>query len=203
MKENIIEFYVNKFNFFKSCNDPDVSFLSPIVKRRLSKLDKGVIYLLNKTVDEETKNIIFSSQTGELERLLKLIEQYTTEKEVSPNIFSGSVHNYSVGFFLLNNKKPIPYSAISAGDNSISAGIMATVCDKFDCTTFCYCDICNNEILAFSVSVNKLKKGSKFKLVMNNNKNRNDSFENYVKLFSGELESLNFDIFSIERENNE
>ena len=179
-----------------------MSFLPPVVRRRLSKLDKGVIFLLNKTVDENTKNVIFSSQTGELERLLKLIEQYTSEKEVSPNTFSGSVHNYPVGFFLLNNKKAVPYNALSAGDKSISAGITATVCDKFDDTAFCYCDIYDGEIFAFSVSVNKLKNGTKYRLIQKNNTERNDSFDDYIKLFLKEITVLNSDIFTIERAEN-
>lgn len=202
MKDNFIEFNINRFNYIKSKELPNLDFLTPIIRRRLNKHDKAILYLLNKTVGETTKNIIFSSQTGELERLLKIIEQYSTEQEVSPNTFSGSVHNYPVGFFIINNKKSIPYNAVSAGDNSISAGILATICDKYKDTVFCYCDIFNDEIFAFAISVNKFKIGKKYRLLLKNNSIKNDSFENYIKLFSEEISKLNSDIFTIERVKN-
>ena len=202
MKDNFIEFNINRFNYIKSKELPNLDFLTPIIRRRLNKHDKAILYLLNKTVGETTKNIIFSSQTGELERLLKIIEQYSTEQEVSPNTFSGSVHNYPVGFFIINSKKSIPYNAVSAGDNSISAGILATICDKYKDTVFCYCDIFNDEIFAFAISVNKFKIGKKYRLLLKNNSIKNDSFENYIKLFSEEISKLNSDIFTIERVKN-
>ena len=202
MKDNFIEFNINRFNYIKSKELPNLDFLTPIIRRRLNKHDKAILYLLNKTVGETTKNIIFSSQTGELERLLKIIEQYSTEQEVSPNTFSGSVHNYPVGFFIINSKKSIPYNAVSAGENSISAGILATICDKYRDTVFCYCDIFNDEIFAFAISVNKFKIGKEFRLLLKNNSIKNDSFENYIKLFSEEISKLNSDIFTIERVKN-
>lgn len=200
MKDNFIEFYVNKFNFLNAPDEIDVSFLSPIIRRRLSKLDKGVISLLNKTVSEEIQNIVFSSQTGELERLLKIIEQYTFNKEVSPNTFSGSVHNYSVGFFLLNNKKTIPYNAISAGDNSISSGIMASIISKYSNILYCYCDIFKDKLYAFCISIDKEQKtGDKYKLILKNNNKINNTFNDYIELFLEKKEILNSDIFTIER----
>lgn len=199
MKDNFIEFYVNKFNYLKSAEPIDISFLSPIIRRRLSKLDKGVISLLEKTICENTQNIVFSSQTGELERLLKIIEQYTTEKEVSPNTFSGSVHNYPVGFFLLNNKKSIPYNAISAGDNSISAGITAAVISKYNNVLFCYCDIYEETLYAFAISINKKDhNGKKYRFSIKNN-NINSNFDDYIELFSEKKDILISDIFTIER----
>ena len=204
MKEKIIEFYVNKFNYLTSFDETDVSFLPPIIRRRLSNLDKAVISLLNKTICENTQNIVFSSRFGEEERLLKIIEQYTIEKEVSPNTFSGSVHNYPVGFFLLNSKKPIPYNALSAAENTISSGILSTIISNFENVTFCYCDIYNDNLFAFAFSISKNKSSKeKYKLIIKNNKSKNDTFENYVEFFKGNLKNINADIFSIEKVENE
>ena len=203
MKEKFIEFYINKFNYLDSSDNIDVSFLSPIVRRRLSKLDKGVIYLLNKTVCDDTKNIIFSSQTGEFDRLMKIIEQYSTEKEVSPNTFSGSVHNYPVGFFLLNHKKPIPYNALSAGDNSVSAGLEAAVISK-DNTLFCYADIYGGNLITFAVSLTKVGDNkNKYMLIIKNNTEINDTFENYIKFFNGKINIINSSLFTVERVKND
>ena len=204
MKENFIKFYVNKFNYIKNNDNVDVSFLSPILKRRLGKLDKGTISMLNKTFDDGTENIVFSSQTGELERLLKIIEQYSSYNEVSPNTFTGSVHNYPVGFFLMNTKNTIPYTAVSAGDNSISEGILASVISACEKTLFCYSDIYNNELISFSISVSKkpVTNSQAYKLILCKNDDRNDIFENYIRLFSGKDASVKSDIFKIERVNN-
>ena len=199
MKEKFIEFYVNKFNQIKPAEVIDVGFLPMIIKRRLSRIDKGVVYLLNKTISENTKNLVFSSQTGEFDRLIKIIEQYTSEKEVSPNTFSGSVHNYPAGIFLLNYTKTIPYTALSAGNNSISAGIEAAVISKEN-TMFCYADVYNDELIAFAFDITKTgTHKDKYKFIIRNNTKKNDSYKNYIEFFSGKRNKIDSDIFSIEK----
>ena len=107
MKEILLEFYVNKYNYLKNSNEIDLSFIPPIMRRRMSIVDKYILSVLNNIYSDNIENIVFSSQYGEVERLIKLINQYTENKEVSPNAFSCSVHNYSEGFFLLNKQKSI------------------------------------------------------------------------------------------------
>ena len=167
----------------------------------MSRLDKCVISVLNKSFTEDVNNVIFSSKTGERERLLKLIEQYITEKEVSPNLFSGSVHNYSAGFFLLNKKKAIPYNALASGDCSISAGLLSAVVSKYDVTSFCYVDPKEDDYvaLALNVSKNPLKSSEKYGLFIQNNDNVKDDFESFAKLFNGDTDSLKTAFYTIER----
>lgn len=201
MKSNFIEFYVNKFNFINNIDDADVSFLSPIVRRRLGGLDKGVILLLNRTKDDNVQNIVFASRSGEFERLIKIIAQYTENNEVSPNIFTGSVHNYPVGFFLMNEKKTIPYTALSAVENSISAGIMSAVVSKFDNNLFCYADIINCELIAFAlyISKNHSENSQKYRLIIRHNESHNDDYKAYKELFGGLRLEVNSKIFSVEK----
>ncbi len=111
-------------------NEIDVSFLPPLVRRRLSLLDKAVLTTMNKVYDEEVEEIVFSSEWGEFARLDKLIEQYQTLDEVSPAQFSASVHNFPVSFFTMNKKLNIPYHALSAGKDSFQAGFIKSIISK-------------------------------------------------------------------------
>jgi len=202
MKEHYIEFYVNNFNYLQSVNDADVSFIPPMLRRRLSKLDKCTLSVLNKVFSDKVENIVFSSQYGEVERLLKIIAQYTQDNEVSPNTFSGSVHNYPLGFYLLNKQKSVSYTALAACENSISAGVLSTVIADYDNNVFCYCDICENDFISMAVNITKtpLPNSEKFFLTLNNNSNSNEtSFEDYVKFFQGYGQRLDTPLYSIER----
>ena len=154
MKEKLLEFYVNKINFIKNSDGLDLSFIPPILRRRLSLMDKAALCVINSTYTDDVQNIVFASQYGEFERLLKLINQYTEGNEVSPNTFSGSVHNYPVGFFCLNKQISIPYTAIAAGDNTICAGLAASVVSDYDNVLFCYADNQN----AFAINMSKSPK---------------------------------------------
>ena len=189
MNGKFIEFYVNNFNSLKSFEEADINFIPSILRRRMSKLDKCVISVLNKAFTDNVNNVIFSSKKGEIERLLKLIEQYSLEKEVSPNLFSGSVHNYSAGFFLLNNKKAIPYNALASGDCSISAGLLSAVVSKYDLTSFCYVDPKDEDYIALALNVSKhpLNNSVKYRLFIQNNDNIKDDFDSFIQLFNGNL----------------
>ena len=66
MKDNTIEFYVNNFVFLKSVEDADVSFLPPLIRRRLSKLDKCVLYVLKHTYNDNIQNRISCAVAGHL-----------------------------------------------------------------------------------------------------------------------------------------
>ena len=201
MKENILEFYVNKFYHLNSLDSADVTFIPPILKRKTSSVDKAALTVMNKTYDDNIQNIVFSSQFGEVERLLKIIDQYTLDKEVSPNIFSSSVHNYTVGFFLFNIKKTIPYTALSATDASISAGLTTSAISKYDNTLYCFCDVNDNKVMAFSVNISKKRNENalKFRLTLKDNKNLKDDFNDFVKLFKGEIKELETPSIKLER----
>ena len=94
-----MEFGSEKF-FYTETTDIDLSFLNPMVKRRLSNVDKITLFLLNKcNIDNKNIKIVYASRFGELERLIKLINQYKNDNEVSPNNFGSSVHNSPIFAF--------------------------------------------------------------------------------------------------------
>lgn len=202
MKDNLLEFYVNSFDYLNNSDKVDLSFLAPIIRRRMSTLDKIAVAVLNNTYTENIQNIVFSSQYGEVERLLKIINQYTENKEVSPNTFSGSVHNYAVGFFLLNKQKPISYTALSACEHSISIGILTSVISEYDNVLFCYADSNNEKSITMAINLTKIPnvQADKYTIKLENNTKNDDTFDNYIDLFTGRINTLKTPIFTIKRE---
>lgn len=201
MNTNILEFYVNKFNYFNDINDIDLSNIPPVVRRRMSALDKATLLVMDKTYTDSVQNIVFASQYGEVDRLNKIIDQYTQDNEVSPNTFSGSVHNYPVSFFLLNKKLSVPYTALSASESTISSGLLVSLVSNYDNILFCYSDVNNNVVSSMAIGLSKvpLTGGLRYEVKFQQNNSSDDSFDNYVRLFSGIISSLKTPGYTIER----
>ena len=68
MKESNLECYVNKFNYVNDIDGLDLSFIPPIVRRRMSVLDKITLSNLNSVYSDNIENIVFSSQYGEVHK---------------------------------------------------------------------------------------------------------------------------------------
>ena len=96
--------FIKDFYYTKSDNDIDVSEISPIMRRKLSRLDKHALTTMFKVYSKDAEEIVYASQDGESDRLNTIISQYTGMNEVSPAQFSASVHNYPAGFFTLFKK---------------------------------------------------------------------------------------------------
>jgi len=166
-----MKFRIKNYCYIKSENEIDVSFLPPLVRRRLSLLNKAVLTTMAKVFRPDTEEIVFSSQYGEFTRLDMLIAQYKECGEVSPAQFSASVHNYSAGFFTLFNKLNIPYYALSAGDNSFQSGIIKSAISEKE-TMYTYADVYNG-----IKSISLLISPAKGNLISFNNEN----FDNFVE----------------------
>ena len=190
------DFYVNKFSSFKTGDDFELGFLSPITKRRLDAYDKTIIHTLNKVFNSETQNIVFSSRFGEIEKLAKLIKQYESDFETSPNTFSSSVHNFPVGFFLSSIKKSINYQTISAGENSISTGFLTSVISKYNNNIFCYGD--SSISFAINFSKNKKENSKKYSLIMKKS-DKKDNYNDWIKLFNNETNLIKAELFELKR----
>lgn len=204
MKENIIEFYIRDFEYLINPANIDLDFIPPLVRRRMSKLDKIALSVMNKCTSEDIEYIVFSSAHGECERLFKIIEQYLSTQEVSPAIFSGSVHNYPAGLFLLNSKNPIPYNAVCSDENSVSAGILTSVISNYNNILFCYADNDNENFVALALNITKISDNfPKYIIKPHQRLNLADNFTDYADLFSGSVKSLQTDIYEIVRLKND
>ena len=189
-----ISFYIKDFAISK---EADVSFIPPLTRRKLSSVDKFALSVLNKIYTVDTEEIVFVSEYGEVDRLNTIIEQYQTLDEVSPNQFSGSVHNYPAGFFTLLKKINIPYYALAAGKNTISAGLIKSIISPRKEVLFCFAD---NLGIACAVSKTKGKFKCSFRKETNINITENE-IRDFIDFLEGKtnLFKTSFGIF--EREN--
>lgn len=203
MKE--IKFYVNKYSWVLSTDEVDFSFIPAMLRRRMSKFDKVTFYSLYKCFNDNIQNIVFSSKSGEVEKLIKIIDQYSSDGEVSPSLFSGSVHNYSVGLFLQNMQKSIPYTALSASEDSLAEGLLTAAISGYENNIFCYSNIINEEIHSIALNISKSSNNNfdKYQIVLQNNSTcKQGNFNNFVELFRGNLNSVATPLYRIERINN-
>lgn len=163
-------FYINKFY----CgNEVELSFVSPIMTRKFSKLDKLALSAMFKCYEEKTSpSLVFGSIHGQFGRLAKLTEQFKEENEVSPIGFSSSVHNNTIGVFSLINKINAPYTAISAGENTLSD----TLCEGFaqlketKNVLLCCADSFDGVDFAVSALISKKSSDGAIKVRMTNSK---------------------------------
>ena len=169
-------FYIKNFYYINDKKDIDVSFVPPLVRRKLSLLDKLTLALAQQCYSENIQEIVFSSEYGEFMRLDTIISQYQQAGEVSPSQFSASVHNYPVSFFTLYNKLNIPYQAVSSGENSLAAGIIKSVISPKD-VLFIYADVKNGvQGAACVISHN----GGKFKTKLENTLFKKSEFDDFI-----------------------
>ena len=165
---NIEPIFIKKFCYTKTA---DVNFLPPLIRRKLSNLDKYALTAMDKVYSEDVEEIIFASRLGESDRLNKIISQYKEMNEVSPTQFSASVHNYPVGFFTLYKKINIPYFALSAGEKTFQNGFLEAVISNYNDVMFVYAE---ND---FAVSCIISKASGTLKII-----NIPESVEDFVKI---------------------
>ncbi|MGD8325687.1 MAG: beta-ketoacyl synthase chain length factor [Sphingomonadales bacterium] len=107
---------------------PDVSFLPPIQRRRLSLLSKMGLWLANECLSqvEGVQDVasVFSSQYGEYERTFGILKNLAAGEPVSPGAFSQSVHNTSSGLFSILSGNEAASTVVSAGASTLEAGFM-------------------------------------------------------------------------------
>jgi hypothetical protein len=130
----------------------DDAIPSPL-RRRMGRLERYSIRcalgLLDDHVDAE---LIFCSQYGNLETLTGLLRTLSRRELVSPMAFSGSVHNATPGLIGQMLKRRLNHTAISAGANTLTAGLIEAyarlVVDLGVQVILIYCDLDFPEILA-------------------------------------------------------
>lgn len=120
--------YIDKFAFWME-NDteklPDVSFIPPMLRRRMSAVEKIAISLASKVAPESVDyHIVFASRFGEWEQTIKLIRQFYEDKEMSPAGFSNSVHNAAMGHLSLLTHNKNSYTSIAACEKTIENALL-------------------------------------------------------------------------------
>lgn len=175
------KFYVKKYSY-KTAETTDVSFIPAMTRRKLSQLDKTSLCVLNDCFIYNHLKLVFASQYGELDRLKKLVNQYTNENEVSPTTFSSSVHNAAIGKFSLLNSINESYNSISAEQNTFIAGLIeAMLTSQSGDVLYCYCDS-NDTTQGFACVISA------------QNSDKTNSFEMKISLHPSKTININNDL---------
>ena len=110
---------------------PDVSFIPPMLRRRMTDIEKIAIYLANQVApDRDDVFVVFASRYGEWHQTVRLFTQFFESDEMSPAAFSSSVHNAAPGVLSLITHNKNSYTSISAGKNSLATGMLEALISK-------------------------------------------------------------------------
>ena len=194
MKE--LFFDIKNFSYIKNDNF-DVKFIPMMTRRKLDTFGRAALYTIYKVYDGGEPNLVFASEYGDYERVVKLIHQRQNDGEVSPSSFSSSVHNANIGLFSLLEKNHASYNSISAGEKTFPLGLLESILQDKD-TIYCYTENLKN-LKSISISILANKNG-KYCLSPNNNKQcLNDSFNDFILFLNGISEAYTSELFKITR----
>lgn len=104
---------------------PEVAFVDPMMRRRLSALSRMALKVAGDCVDAQTRTrVVFASRHGELRRTTDILRDIEAHKPVSPNAFSLSVLNAMTGLFGIVRGDRSPATALSAGAQTLGYALL-------------------------------------------------------------------------------
>ena len=120
--------YIDKFAFWQQSETekiPDVSFIPPMLRRRMTNIEKIAISLAHSVAPADSDyQVVFASRFGEWQQTIDLIKQFYNDGEMSPAGFSNSVHNAAAGHLSLLTRNTQSYTSIAAGEHTIEMGLL-------------------------------------------------------------------------------
>jgi hypothetical protein len=106
---------------------PDVKFIDPMLRRRLSSMDRSALHVANGCLEaRERVQLIFASRHGELTRSTELLTEIAGGELPSPLGFSLSVLNAVPGLYSIARQDTSPATAISAGEATFPMALIET-----------------------------------------------------------------------------
>ncbi|RKR44512.1 beta-ketoacyl synthase chain length factor [Paraburkholderia sp. BL17N1] len=103
---------------------PDIGFIEPIVRRRLSTLSRVALKVAHDCVARDAVRVVFASRHGELRRTTDILRAISAGEPVSPTAFSLSVLNAMTGVFGIARGDRSAASAISAGAETLGYALL-------------------------------------------------------------------------------
>ncbi|WP_454872510.1 beta-ketoacyl synthase chain length factor [Paraburkholderia xenovorans] len=103
---------------------PDIGFVEPIVRRRLSTLSRVALKVAHDCVARDAARVVFASRHGELRRTTEILRAISAGEPVSPTAFSLSVLNAMTGVFGIARGDRSAASAISAGAETLGYALL-------------------------------------------------------------------------------
>ncbi|OUS26742.1 hypothetical protein A9Q99_16090 [Gammaproteobacteria bacterium 45_16_T64] len=107
---------------------PELPFVKPMLRRRLSQLSKMAVKVAFECLSKEGQQVVadrtvFCSRHGELTRTVGLLESLSLDEDLSPTGFSLSVHNAASGLYSIANKDKSPSVSLAAGRDTLVEGL--------------------------------------------------------------------------------
>lgn len=104
---------------------PDVAFVDPMLRRRLSGLAKMSLRVAHDCAhDVPDVRFVYASRHGELVRTTAMLDHLAAQESLSPTAFSMSVLNASAGLFSILERNTAPSTAVSAAASSFGYGLL-------------------------------------------------------------------------------
>ncbi|GJH25358.1 beta-ketoacyl synthase chain length factor [Caballeronia novacaledonica] len=104
---------------------PDLGFIEPLTRRRLSTLSRAALKVAHDCVAHvPAVRLVFASRHGELGRTTEILHTIDAGKTVSPTSFSLSVLNTITGVFGIVRGDRAPASALSAGTETLGYALL-------------------------------------------------------------------------------
>ena len=104
---------------------PDVSYVEPMLRRRISSLGKmGLKVAHDCVMSSGDVRLVFASRHGELRRTTEILQALVRGQPISPTAFSLSVLNAMAGVFGIARRDRSPAIAISAGAETLGYGLL-------------------------------------------------------------------------------
>ena len=132
-------------NFLSVGEDPDVSSIPPLLRRRLNLLGRACANeILQHLKKDENIPVVYCSQHGDIERTFGILSKAAKGEPTSPMNFSLSVHNAILGVLSIHLGLTSSISSISSGQNSLvpvlleAIGILMSGSEKVLCVI---CDV--------------------------------------------------------------
>ncbi len=104
--------------------EPDLTFVDRQLKRRLSPLARACFHCAHRVGPAGDARLVFASRHGEADHTLAILRDLALEAEVSPTLFSMSVHNSVPGLWSIINGNRSPFCAVAAGPGSFGWGLV-------------------------------------------------------------------------------
>jgi hypothetical protein len=104
---------------------PDVAFIEPMLRRRLSPLARSALASANRASPEgRPARFVFASRHGELKRNAEMLQELAQGQAPSPMNFSLSVLNAVAGLFGIAHGDRSASSAVSAGRATVPLALL-------------------------------------------------------------------------------
>lgn len=103
---------------------PDVSFVPPLSRRRLSPLQRMFFALARGVGAGESDAVTFATRDGEDTLTRRIVGDFRADGAVSPHRFSTSVYNAAPGLWSVFAANRAAYTAVAAGGDTIECALI-------------------------------------------------------------------------------